>query len=607
MTRAVQEIGREALVRGATGWVLVDVETSGTSARRDRVLSLAALTLDPSGRVEDEYSTLLNPGCDPGPVHIHNLTPARLRGAPTFDAAVPHLNQMLAGRTLVAHNATFDHGFLVEEAGRLGASLPIAQRLCTVTLARRLQLDVPNVKLGTLAAYWGIRQQTAHDALDDVRTLAEVFRRSVDLAGELELALPIVACSAMSRAYPDKVTRVPCPWRDPGRYDPAVGLIQGTKVVITGETALPRQALARRLADAGLDVMNAASGKTGLLVANRGAPDSRKLRRARELGIPVVDEASVLDLARRIVGGVPKSAPESIEVVTVIGAPTTPTPKRSVGANQSGPWVGRRVLVMGGSHLEATMMRSRVTQLGAAVAINLTAGVTDVLILDGGEGDPRMGKVRERSLTTLGMHEVNAALDVKRDVVKALEPAQSALGQDQERSQVAMVPGAVIDLPTGLGRFTVNVSWSSARVTAPEVDVVAFELGTDEKVTSDDEFVFFNQPASPDGALTLSIDGDREQGISVDLRVVPEDVSRITVGAAIEDKTFGELGALAVEVTTPDAGIASAVLDAATTERSMIIAEIYRRREVWRLRMVGQGYDDDLAGFATRHGVEVED
>lgn len=170
-----------------------------------------------------------------------------------------------------------------------------------------------------------------------------------------------------------------------------------------------------------------------------------------------------------------------------------------------------------------------------------------------------------------------------------------------------MVPGAVIDLPAGLARFTVNVSWSSARVTAPEVDVVAFELGTDEKVPSDDEFVFFNQPASPDGALTLSIDGDREQGVSIDLRVVPEDVSRITVGAAIEDKTFGELGALAVEVTTSDAGIASAVLDAATTERSMIIAEVYRRRDVWRLRMVGQGYDDDLAGFATRDGVEVED
>ncbi|OBA65202.1 TerD family protein [Gordonia sp. 852002-10350_SCH5691597] len=124
---------------------------------------------------------------------------------------------------------------------------------------------------------------------------------------------------------------------------------------------------------------------------------------------------------------------------------------------------------------------------------------------------------------------------------------------------------------------------------------------------TDEHWTYTDHLTPPLTALTLSIDGDREQGVSVDLRVVPEDVSRIAVGAAIEDETFGELGALAVEVTTPDAGIASAVLDAATTERSMIIAEVYRRRDVWRLRMVGQGYDDDLAGFATRYGVEVED
>ncbi|WP_287001395.1 TerD family protein, partial [Gordonia sp. UBA7860] len=175
------------------------------------------------------------------------------------------------------------------------------------------------------------------------------------------------------------------------------------------------------------------------------------------------------------------------------------------------------------------------------------------------------------------------------------------------RTPVMMTPGAVIDLPAGLAQFTVNVSWSSARLAAPEVDVVAFELGSDGNVLSDDEFVFFNRPASPDGVMVLSIDGDREQGISVDLRAVADDASRITVGATIEGQTFGELGALAVDVTTPDFGIASAVLDAATTERSMIIAEIYRRRGVWRLRMVGQGFDDDLAGFATRHGVEVDD
>ena len=55
----------------------------------------------------------------------------------------------------------------------------------------------------------------------------------------------------------------------------------------------------------------------------------------------------------------------------------------------------------------------------------------------------------------------------------------------------------VIDLPTGLHSVSVNVAWSAAAIAAPEVDVVAFELDTTDRVPSDDEFVFFNQPASP--------------------------------------------------------------------------------------------------------------
>lgn len=585
---------------GKSGWVLVDVETTGTNARRDRVLSLATMTLDYDGRVEDEYATLLNPGCDPGPVHIHNLTRDRLHGAPTFDVTMSPLQQMLAGRTMVAHNATFDHGFLVEEARRLGATLPIDHRLCTVTLARRLQLDVPNVKLGTLATYWGIRQRAAHDARDDVRTLAEVFRRSLDLAETLGLRLPVVACGVNSRAFPDKVTRVPCPWRDPGRFDPAVGLIQGTKVAITGPTTVPRTELARRLSDAGLDVMNSVSGKTGIVIANPGSPDSRKLQRARLDGIPVLDEGTMLHLADHILPGTLKSAPETIEVVTVIHPPSSPPTRQP--ARRSGPWASRRVLILGGSHLEATVMRSRIVQLGAVPAINLTAAVTDVLLLDGGDGDPRMPRIRERALTILEMHHVDAALGVDPD------PGTAGVDTAGQGSAAAMMsPGEVIDLPSDVAQFTVNVSWSAEAEQPPEVDVVAFELDTANRVLTDDEFVFYNQPASPDGAVRLTIDGSCEQGISIDLRQVPPDVARIAVGAAIESQTFGDLGALSVSVDTEEAGIATAVLDAATTERSMIIAEIYRRGDVWRLRMIGQGYDDDLGAFAVRYGVEVDD
>ena len=58
----------------ADGWVVVDVETSGFHPRQARVLSIAALALDADGQVENSVVSLLNPGVDPGPTHIHGIT-----------------------------------------------------------------------------------------------------------------------------------------------------------------------------------------------------------------------------------------------------------------------------------------------------------------------------------------------------------------------------------------------------------------------------------------------------------------------------------------------------------------------------------------------------
>jgi DNA polymerase-3 subunit epsilon len=66
------------------GYAVVDVETSGLSATYDRVLQIAVVQVRADGAVESVWSTLLNPGCDPGPVHIHGLTRDVLRGSPMW-------------------------------------------------------------------------------------------------------------------------------------------------------------------------------------------------------------------------------------------------------------------------------------------------------------------------------------------------------------------------------------------------------------------------------------------------------------------------------------------------------------------------------------------
>ena len=105
-------------------WVVVDAETSGLRAASHRVLSIAALVLREDGTVEQQFSTLLNPGCDPGPVHIHNLTPDRLAGAPRFEDIADEFAELLSGRTMLAHNASFDYGFLDAEFQRVGSGSP---------------------------------------------------------------------------------------------------------------------------------------------------------------------------------------------------------------------------------------------------------------------------------------------------------------------------------------------------------------------------------------------------------------------------------------------------------------------------------------------------
>lgn len=204
----------------AHDWALVDVETSGLIPRRDRVLSVAVVTVGPDGEQTGEFSTLLDPGCDPGPVDVHGLTAERLRGAPTFDQVAERIGAMLQNRILVAHNAQFDYDFLAYEFARARMWLPVSQRLCTLTLNRQVDPPTHDMKLGTLAAHYGVPQQHAHDALDDTRVLAGILRASLREAARLALPLPFVSCPPRAESqFTPKPPKTPCAYRNPGRID----------------------------------------------------------------------------------------------------------------------------------------------------------------------------------------------------------------------------------------------------------------------------------------------------------------------------------------------------------------------------------------------------
>jgi DNA polymerase-3 subunit epsilon len=122
--------------------------------------------------------------------------------------------------------------------------------------------------------------------------------------------------------------------------------------------------------------------------------------------------------------------------------------------------------------------------------------------------------------------------------------------------------------------------------------------------------LFWNNPEAFDGAVALASNGPTEQGIRLDLAALPAWATRVTVAAAIDGQTtFGEIGAIEVAASPGEQGASrvQATLDAATSERTLSLVEVYRRGDVWRLRAVGQGWDSDLATLAREFGMDVEE
>ncbi|MFF0595602.1 TerD family protein [Streptomyces antibioticus] len=185
-------------------------------------------------------------------------------------------------------------------------------------------------------------------------------------------------------------------------------------------------------------------------------------------------------------------------------------------------------------------------------------------------------------------------------------PVQEPAEGESEATAAVLVRGAVLDLADTGTAWTVAATWRQQ--TACEVDLVAFAVDEREQVPGDEDFVFYGAPEHPDGTVRLATDGPTEQAVSVDLERLPLEIHRVVVAAAIDGAaTFSDVGAVEITATCGigAAPTARATLDAATTERTMILAELYRRGEGWRLRAVGQGYDHGLADLARGYGVDV--
>jgi tellurium resistance protein TerD len=173
----------------------------------------------------------------------------------------------------------------------------------------------------------------------------------------------------------------------------------------------------------------------------------------------------------------------------------------------------------------------------------------------------------------------------------------------------------------GLSAVDVGLGWDARTTSGADFDLDASALLVDQnnKILSDQYFVFFNNLTSPDGSvehtgdnLTGEGEGDDEM-IKVNLAAVPAECAKIVFAVSIYEaesrgQSFGQVRNAFIRIVNQAGGAEIARYDLsedASTETAMIFGEVYRNAGEWKFRAVGQGYTNGLAGIARDFGVNV--
>ncbi len=162
-----------------------DVETTGLDPRRGhRIIEIAGVRVEDGKVLKDvHFVSMVNPerGIPWEAKQVNKISDEDVKGAPTIDLVLPQFLEFAAGTTLVAHNATFDVGFLESEKQYCWGYTDLPECLCTLTLSRNLYPREFRHSLDVLCARFGlIATVSRHRALTDVLLTAEALTKMLE-------------------------------------------------------------------------------------------------------------------------------------------------------------------------------------------------------------------------------------------------------------------------------------------------------------------------------------------------------------------------------------------------------------------------------------------
>ncbi|MFY1637334.1 DEDD exonuclease domain-containing protein [Solwaraspora sp. WMMB335] len=204
-----------------TTFVVLDLETTGGAPDGGGITEVGAVKVR-AGEELGVFATLVNPGqpIPPFVTVLTGITQAMLLPAPPIEQVLPSLLEFLSDAVLVAHNAPYDVGFLKAACARHGYPWPAPRVLDTAALARRALTrdEVPNRKLGTLAAYFRTPRQPTHRALADAQATVDVLHGLIARLGghgvttigdAIEFTRAVSAAQRRNRHLADGLPRSP--------------------------------------------------------------------------------------------------------------------------------------------------------------------------------------------------------------------------------------------------------------------------------------------------------------------------------------------------------------------------------------------------------------
>ena len=158
-------------------YVVFDIETTGLSSTRDKIIEIAATKIE-SGSITERYQTFINPGesLSHFTTELTDITDEMLEQAPSIEDALQGFLDFAKDSILVAHNAMFDIGFIKENAKRLERLFDDSLIIDTLNISRYFyNQDLKKFNLKAVAKYFKVKQEQHHRAQDDAFVTAQIW------------------------------------------------------------------------------------------------------------------------------------------------------------------------------------------------------------------------------------------------------------------------------------------------------------------------------------------------------------------------------------------------------------------------------------------------